>query len=150
MTTQSWDIRNEEPGPGKPRLLLIEDNALIQAELVAALQDRFDIVGVIATAREAVAWLQSNPDGWELAVVDLFLKSGNGFQVLRHCADARPGQTVVVLSNYTREPARSSALERGADAVFDKSFEMQEFLAYCAARAHVPQRASRPHTLVPA
>lgn len=119
----------------RARLLLVEDNPRIQAELKASLGVLFDVVAVIATAQEATRWLQAHPGGWDLAVVDIFLKQGHGFEVLRHCAPCGARQRVVVLSNYTREPARSSALAQGAAAVFDKSFEMEQFLAYCAARA---------------
>ncbi|MBC5781421.1 response regulator [Ramlibacter sp. USB13] len=123
----------------KARVVLVEDSPRIQAELREALGMVFDVVAVIATAQEAVEWLQAHPRGWDLAVVDIFLKQGHGFQVLRHCAP-QAHQSVVVLSNYTREPARSSALEQGASAVFDKGLEMEQFLAYCAARAEVHAR----------
>lgn len=120
----------------RARLLLVEDNPAIQAELREALAGMFEQAAVIATAQEAVAWLQAHPEGWDLAVVDIFLRQGHGFEVLRACSARQPHQEVVVLSNYTREPARSSALAQGADVVFDKSFEMEQFLAYCTARAH--------------
>ena len=127
----------------RARLLLVEDNPRIQAELTQALGTMFELVSVVATAQDAVAWLEAHPDGWDIAVIDIFLKQGHGFQVLRKCAAREASQTAVVLSNYTREPARSSALNAGADAVFDKSFEMEQFLAYCAARAekHARQQA---------
>jgi DNA-binding response OmpR family regulator len=121
----------------KARVLLVEDNPAIQAELKQSLDPMYEVAAVIATANEAIEWLQAHPDGWDLAVLDIFLKQGHGFQVLRECAARAEHQCVVVLTNYTREPARSSALERGADAVFDKSFEMEQFLAFCAERAAV-------------
>ena len=132
----------EEVEVTRARLLLVEDNPAIQAELREALAGMFAEAAVIATARDAVAWLQAHPDGWDLAVVDIFLKQGHGFEVLRQCAARQPHQDVVVLSNYTREPARSSALQQGAGAVFDKSFEMEQFLAYCAARAQAHHRTA--------
>lgn len=119
----------------RARLLLVEDNPRIQAELKQSLGSLFDVVAVIATANEAVQWLHAHPAAWDLAVVDIFLKQGHGFEVLRACADRQAHQAVVVLSNYTREPARSSALQQGASAVFDKSLEMEQFLAWCAQRA---------------
>lgn len=124
----------------KARLLLVEDNDCIQAELKDALGGMFEVVAVLATAGEAVEWLHTHRGGWDLAVVDIFLRQGHGFEVLRQCASRQPGQAVVVLSNYTREPARSSALQQGANAVFDKSLEMEQFLAYCAARAGLHAR----------
>ncbi|MCD6076338.1 MAG: hypothetical protein K0R89_276 [Ramlibacter sp.] len=132
---------NKQMKSSRPRLLLVEDHPRIQMQLTEALGNLFDVVAVIPTAAEAVAWMAGHPGGWELAVVDIFLKRGHGFHVLRECAVRRPDQAVVVLSNYTREPARTSALEQGASAVFDKSLEMEEFIAYCVARADVHARA---------
>ena len=45
--------------------------------------------------------------------------------------DQEPGQRAVVLSNYTRDPVREHARLAGADAVFDKSFELEALVAYC-------------------
>lgn len=134
----------------RARLLLVEDSARIQAELEEALGGMFDVVAVAPTAEQAIEWLQAHPAGWDLAVVDIFLQKGHGFQVLRHCAAREPHQAVVVFSNYTREPARSSAIEQGASAVFDKCLEMEEFLAYCAGRAEAHARAQAGKVLAEA
>jgi DNA-binding response OmpR family regulator len=129
----------------KPRLLLVEDNPKIQGVLRDVLRPLCTEAAVFRTADEAVEWLRVHPDGWDLAVVDLFLQRGNGFQVLRQCATRGAAQSVVVLSNYTREPARSSALDQGASAVFDKSFEMDQFLAYCdGVASRLSQRELQP------
>jgi len=121
----------------KSRLLLVEDNAVLQRALTESLSGIFDVVQVSATAADAIAWLEAHPRGWDVAVIDIFLRQGHGFEVLRQCAARQPGQRVVVLSNYTREPARTSALKLGADAVYDKTFEMEAFLASCDVHAQV-------------
>jgi CheY-like chemotaxis protein len=89
------------------------------------------VVAIAATQRQASDWLAAHPDGWDLALVDLFLAEGHGFEVLRRCRKVRPHQRAVVFSNYTREPVRERARETGADAVFDKSFELDALLEYC-------------------
>ena len=123
----------------KARLLLVEDHPALQAALLQTLGVMFEVVAVHDSADAAVAWLDLNPDGWDLAVIDIFLKQGNGFRVLRKCAASRPWQQAVVLSNYTREPARSSALDLGAAAVFDKSFEMEAFIDWCSGHADLQE-----------
>lgn len=119
------------------RILLVEDNPLVQAQLREALGEvpGLAIAHVARTARDATEWLQRHPDDWDLAVVDIFLADGHGFQVLRGCRERRPWQRAVVYSNYTRDPVREHARLAGADAVFDKSFEAEELVAYCAQRA---------------
>ncbi|RYF34417.1 MAG: response regulator [Comamonadaceae bacterium] len=117
----------------RTRVLLVEDNPLLERKLSDALAgiDLVEVAHVAATRADAVDWLDRHRDGWDLAVVDIFLREGHGFDVLRHCADRPPGRRVVVLTNYTRDPMRASAAALGADAVFDKSFELDAFLEDC-------------------
>jgi DNA-binding NarL/FixJ family response regulator len=44
---------------------------------------------------------------------------------------------VVVLTNYATADIRQRSLALGADAVFDKSNELDEFFAYCIAETAV-------------
>ncbi len=82
--------------------------------------------------KDAVTWLRANPVRWKLTIVDLFLRDGNGLGVLAACRARQPDQQVVVLSNYATEAMRSRCIEEfGADAVFDKSTEIDALLDYC-------------------
>lgn len=115
------------------RVLLVEDNARLQEEVrrMIATIPHAEVVAVASTQRQAADWLAAHPDGWDLALVDLFLAEGHGFEVLRRCRKVRPHQRAVVFSNYTRDPVRERARDAGADAVFDKSFELDGLLDYC-------------------
>lgn len=115
------------------RIFLVEDNAVAQAAVREALATvaGAEIVHVATTAQDARQWLARNADGWDLAIIDIFLAAGHGFQVLHQCRQRQPGQHAVVLSNYTRDPVREHARLAGADAVFDKSFEIEGLVTYC-------------------
>ena len=52
---------------------------------------------------------------------------------MNRCADRKPSQKVVVLTNYATPDIRRRALAMGADAIFDKTLELDQFLAYCKA-----------------
>lgn len=126
------------------RVFLVEDHPVTRRELRLALSTLpgLQIAGEAATQDEACAWLQAHGDGWDLAVIDVFLAAGHGFEVLKRCAGRGPQQRAVLLTNYTRSPVRESARRLGADAVFDKSLELEEFLRYCAQLAGERQPAS--------
>lgn len=115
------------------RILLVEDHAVTQELLrqMLALVPGAEVVHVATTSAEAVDWLSRHDDGWELAVIDLFLADGHGFDVLRKCQGRAAHQRAVLLTNYTREPVRENARRAGADAVFDKTTEMKGFIAWC-------------------
>ncbi len=83
------------------------------------------------TEAEAVAWLVAHRGVWHLAVIDLFLKQGSGLGVLAACRERDDRQRVVVLSNYATADMRARCAALGADAVFDKSNEIDAFLDYC-------------------
>jgi DNA-binding NarL/FixJ family response regulator len=115
------------------RILLVEDNAVAQELLRQwlALVPGAEVVHVATTSYAAVVWMARHRDGWDLAVIDLFLADGHGFDVLRKCRDRAAHQRAVLLTNYTRDPVRDSARRAGADAVFDKGTDMKSFIAWC-------------------
>ena len=127
---------------------LVEDSPLIRENLAGFLEEVADaqVVASAATEGDAVAWLRSHRDGWDLAVVDLFLLQGNGFGVIKACRERRSDQKVVVLSNYATNDMRKRSEALGADAFFDKSAELEQFLAWCEAEMPTLARtANRTH-----
>lgn len=112
---------------------LVEDNPTIRDNLIPAMEDLVNasIVGFAETESEAARWLKAHAQEWHLAVVDLFLKEGSGLGVLASCRERAPQQRVVVLTNYATVDIRERCMKLGANAVFDKSNELDAFLEYC-------------------
>lgn len=114
-------------------MILVEDSSTIRDSLIAALAELADVelLATAETASEAVLVAGRHSDAWALMVLDLFLKEGSGLTVLRALKDRRPGQHVVVLTNYATTESRDRCIKAGADAVFDKSTELDAFFDYC-------------------
>lgn len=112
---------------------LVEDSPVIRDNLVGFLEDiaNAEVVAHASTQDEAVAWLRSHRDQWDVAIVDLFLEQGNGLEVVVACRDRSANQKVVVLTNYATPAMRARAKALGADAFFDKSAEIDELVEYC-------------------
>jgi DNA-binding NarL/FixJ family response regulator len=112
---------------------LVEDNPTIRDNLIPAMEDLVNasIVGFAETESEAAQWLKAHANEWHLAVVDLFLKEGSGLGVLASCRERNASQRVVVLTNYATADIRERCMKLGANAVFDKSNELDAFLDYC-------------------
>ena len=112
---------------------LVEDSETIRENLIATLEEigPVRVIGFAETESEASSWLAANDGNWQLAIVDLFLKEGNGLGVLRNCRNRKDYQKVVVLTNYATYDIRERCMELGADSVFDKSNELDELLDYC-------------------
>lgn len=115
--------------------ILVEDSSTIRESLIPAMVELADmrVLTVAETSPEAVAALETHRDIWQIAVVDLFLRQGTGFDVLRACQERSRHQRVVVLTNYATDQIRRRCLELGADGVFDKSIELDAFFNQCVA-----------------
>jgi DNA-binding NarL/FixJ family response regulator len=118
------------------KTVLIEDSKTIRDVLIPTLAELGDmeVLAVAEGADEAVQKMHFFRVHWQLAVVDLFLKQGSGLDVLRAWGRHHPGKLIVVLSNYATKPMRDECVALGADAVFDKSTQLDAFFEFCATR----------------
>lgn len=114
------------------RIFLVEDSPVIRDNLAESLEELTGarVVGSASNEDEARQWLADHPAGWDLAVVDLFLLQGSGLNVVKSCSNRALRQKVIVLTNYATPPIRQRCLALGADAVFDKATEIEEFTKY--------------------
>ncbi len=117
----------------KFRAYIVEDSPTIRENLIETLQELalLEPVGVAETEQEGKKWLAQNDEYWDLAIVDLFLKEGSGLNILEACRRRRPTQKMVVLSNHATRDVRWRCHQLGADAVFDKSTEIEDLVDYC-------------------
>jgi DNA-binding NarL/FixJ family response regulator len=121
---------------------LVEDSPVIRQNLVATLEEMLPmrVVGIAEDESTALQWLQESPTHCDLLIIDVFLRTGTGLEVLRRAKSLRPQANLVVLTNYATPEMRRRCEELGADRLFDKSAELEDLLAYCEAlterRAH--------------
>ena len=103
------------------RIVIVEDSALIRAELVrlVSAQPGLRVVGVAGGEDEAVTTvLALRPDA---VLLDLGLAPGSGLQVLRRLRAAGNTTRVAVLTSRTGDVLRDACLTAGANAFFDKN-----------------------------
>jgi two-component system, OmpR family, response regulator len=115
------------------RAYIVEDSPTIRENLIETLQELalIEAVGTAETENEGKKWLAQNEEYWDLAIIDLFLKEGNGLNILEALRVRRPTQKMVVLSNHATTDVRWRCAQLGADAVFDKSTEIDALVDYC-------------------
>ena len=117
------------------RAYIVEDSPTIRDNLIETLQELAEVeaVGTAETEHEGKCWLAANDERWDLAIVDLFLKEGNGLNIVEACRARKPSQKLIVLSNHATNDIRWRCAQLGADAVFDKSTEIEKLVDYCMA-----------------
>lgn len=114
---------------------LVEDSPVIRQNLVATLEEMLPmrVVGTAEDEASALSWMQDSPTRCDLLIIDIFLRTGTGLEVLRRARQLRPQARLVVLTNYATPEMRRRCQELGADKLFDKSAELEDLLAYCEA-----------------
>jgi DNA-binding NarL/FixJ family response regulator len=123
----------------KMRTYVVEDNPTIRENLISTLEELAPVetVGTADSEEEGAAWLNGHEGQWDLAIVDLFLKKGSGLRVLEACRRRGALQKMVVFTNYATREMRARCAQLGVDAVFDKSTEIDNLLAYCVAQSQI-------------
>jgi two-component system OmpR family response regulator len=106
-------------------VLLVEDSAVLAEILSEALTQisEVDLVGVVDSEAEAFRVLaQKRVD---LIFLDLQLRQGTGFGILRALADMHPAPRSVVLTNHDLPEYHTAAMALGATYYLDKAKDFQ-------------------------
>lgn len=105
------------------KLFLVEDSALIRERLAEEIASagRIEVVGAAETEFGAIAALQDLQ--CDAIILDLDLKQGNGFEVLKwvRAAHRGPRPLIIVFTNYVYPQYRNQSMRLGADFFFDKA-----------------------------
>jgi DNA-binding NarL/FixJ family response regulator len=102
----------------RPRVLLVDDDALILSALERLLTPSCDVVGRVTDVSElfdAASRLQ--PD---VIVVDLFMPAREGLESWPHLKEIVPQAKIVVVSGADDPSTRNKALRAGASAFVSK------------------------------
>ena len=108
--------------PGKSvKVLLVEDSAVLAEILSEALCElpEVDLVGVVDSETEAFRLIAQ--ERVDLIFLDLQLKQGTGFGILRSLADMHPAPRTVVLTNHDLPEYHTAAMALGATYFLDKA-----------------------------
>ncbi len=108
---------------GAFRVLLVEDSVLLAERLREVLGQiaGVEVVGTVTDEGSAVAMTRSG--GIHVLILDLQLRHGTGFGVLRSLGDDRPA--VIVFTNYALPEYRRRAEQLGAEYFLNKSLEFE-------------------------
>jgi DNA-binding response OmpR family regulator len=109
--------------PGTTKVLVVEDDPGVAAQLVRALTRGGYAVDQVSTG--AAALNRGHPD---VVLLDLGLPDTDGVQVCRQLRQ-RSQAAIIVVTAYGEESDRVSALDAGADDYLVKPFGLNELLA---------------------
>jgi two-component system OmpR family response regulator len=125
MLPDADTVDNGPPPAHSLRVYVVEDSPIIRERVIEHIQDcgSGEVVGCAETEDEAMSGiLKLRPDA---VVLDIQLRVGNGFNVMRRLAvlPAADRPVVIVFSNHASPDFRRRAVSAGAHYFIDKGSE---------------------------
>lgn len=117
------------------RAFIVENSPVIRDNLAGTLEElaNVEVIGSAGDEESAVHWMsRESARRADVVIVDIFLNSGTGLGVLRAAQRLGVPARRVVLTNYATDDVRRRCAKLGAERVFDKCRELDEFISYCA------------------
>jgi DNA-binding NarL/FixJ family response regulator len=109
------------PNDSLPRLMIADDDPVVQSLLDMSLSQEFDVVGLAADGEQAVELARaSQPDA---ALVDVEMPEGGGLRAVRGIHEVAPGTAIVVLSIDESDGVVRELIQAGATAYLRKGVE---------------------------
>lgn len=124
------------------RVLVIEDEPTLLAQLTAVLREQGFVVDAVADGREGEWAAVEFPV--DAAIIDLGLPGKDGLQIIRHLRAKGRDYPVLILTARERWQDKVEGLETGADDYLTKPFQMEELLARLRALIRRSGRWSQP------
>lgn len=109
------------------RILLVEDDATLRAQLRAALVEAAYVVDEADNGRDA--HFLGDTEAFDAVVLDLGLPQLDGLSVLRRWRDAGRTMPVLILTARDAWNEKVAGIDAGADDYLTKPFHLEELLA---------------------
>jgi DNA-binding NarL/FixJ family response regulator len=98
----------------RPRLVIADDDPVVQSMLRMSLGHQFEVVGVAGDGEEAIELARINqPDA---ALVDIKMPKGGGLRAVRGIIEVAPGTAIVMLSGARSHGTVRELMQAGAIA----------------------------------
>jgi two-component system nitrate/nitrite response regulator NarL len=105
-------MNSASPADHRPRLMIADDDPVVQSLLHNSLSNQFDVVGVASDSDEAIELArESQPDA---AVVDVDMPRGGGLSAVRGIVKVAPETAIVVLSGDESDGVVRELMQAGA------------------------------------
>ena len=128
------------------RILLIEDEARIAADIKVTLEAAGYVVDISSDGEDA--WFRGDTEDYDLVVLDLGLPKMDGLSILKRWRAAGRRMPVLVLTARGAWVERVEGIDAGADDYLPKPFRMEELVA--RARSLIRRAAGHAGSLIEA
>ena len=103
------------------RVLLVEDSKVLTERLTEAIDQIADVCLIGTAETEAAAIALVRREAVDVIILDLHLRQGTGFGVMRALAATQLRPQIIVLTNYDLPEYKNAAFALGATHFLDKA-----------------------------
>ncbi len=103
----------------KPTILVVEDHAELNEQLVRAFHRKYR-VDRVTTLSGAFNYLAEETTSYDVVLLDQHLPDGSGFDLIPFVQKDNPNTKICVFTQSAQDTSRISALQLGADAFLTK------------------------------
>ena len=115
-------------GPQTMKVVIVDDSALVRQRLATMISGLpgIELAGEAISVAQALELIERcHP---QAVVLDVRLKDGNGFDVLRQVKREPGAPVVIMLTSFPSNKARQTCKGLGGDFFFDKATEFEKAL----------------------
>jgi DNA-binding response OmpR family regulator len=131
------------PETGPLRVLLVEDDPLVSRAMLAMLSRGAHHVRLISEGRSAARALESDPNAFDLLVLDVNLPGLSGVELVTLARKLRTTAQILVMSGRMDESVRLTLESLGVNHFLAKPFAVAEFEAAVRKCVAVGERSTR-------
>ena len=111
------------------KILIAEDEDAIREFIVINLKRSDCEVFEAADGLQAIEVFDSDPDGFDVALLDIMMPGCDGLEVCRHIRSVNSVVGIIMLTAKTQESDKVAGLKTGADDYVVKPFSIDELMA---------------------
>lgn len=115
--------------PARLVILIVDDEPLILWFLRQALLTRGHAVVAVGTGADALNALATNPEPFDVIILDYRLPDRQDLTLLEDVRRAAPESTVFMMTAFADDGIRARALAGGVRALVDKPFQVKAFVS---------------------
>lgn len=126
------------------RILVVEDEPTINAQLCASLREQSYVVDTATNGRDGLHLGMTEP--YDAMILDLGLPQIDGISILKQWRDQGIATPVIILTARSNWSEKVIGIDSGADDYLSKPFQMEELLARL--RAVIRRAAGHPNPVL--
>lgn len=133
LVTTDTSVRVHEPQcalqNGSERILIVDDEDPVRNVICVSLKHLGYSVAVARSGNEAIETVKTDPDGFDLVILDMLMPEMSGDETFFLLKELNPNIRALVISGYSSEASVQKVLQNGGRGFIQKPFSIEQLSA---------------------